>query len=70
MSVEKKEIKVFVVNYICDKCGAGKMSASPYNDPVWCAAVGKAFGFKHTCDNPKCKFEQNLDRRYPYQVTE
>ena len=53
-----KEVKTFLFEYICDKCGEGKMKHTGtvyYTNPLQ---------YPHRCE--KCGFEKTFNNVYPY----
>ena len=55
---QEKEVKSYQINYICDKCGKGKMIATGMS--MHC---GNYSSHEHICD--ECGVRENLDKKYP-----
>ncbi len=60
MAEIKREAKMFMVTYVCDKCGEGEMVLQR-NKPV---LMSNPPQYSHECD--KCGDVQRLNKAYPY----
>jgi hypothetical protein len=52
------------VNYICDKCGQGRMIAQ---SSVLCVGSLRVL-YRSICDEPKCGYIHNMLREYPQKI--
>lgn len=59
-----EEYKNGVVNYICDKCGKGRMIS--YSS-VLCVGSKRVL-YPSKCAEVKCSFEHNMLRKYPQKI--
>ena len=55
---QEKEVKSYQINYICDKCGKGKMIATGIS--LHCGSLAS---YEHVCD--ECGIRERFDKEYP-----
>lgn len=52
--------KLVVQDYVCDKCGVGKMRSTGS------VLMSSPAQYIHACDNPECAHRANFKVRYPH----
>ena len=57
MAEQKKEVKTYIVDYICDECGVGKMRNSGMSH------VTHPKQYPHSCTN--CYYQKTFNCVYP-----
>ena len=62
MPETRREVKTYLINYICDECGDGFM------EPTGKMLLTNQPGFPHQCN--KCEARETFSDKYPKQVLE
>ena len=62
--IQKREVKVFLLNYVCDKCTLGDMvhTGAIYVDPER--------KYEHRCNNEDCGNVDRYSEKFPQQEFE
>lgn len=58
------EVKVFRIKFKCPKCETGYLKQCKSSKHMIMQRADD--GYEHRCDNKDCRYEQELERIYPY----